>query len=107
MKCKIIWGDTDYDFDIDTDDWEKYQCSVKKDFGSHYGPTLTMTGLCDSEEQAWRELERMLDALAKLVLSGQPMTKAQSWEIFGGPNGRNIPVLMRFSDEAKKFGINL
>jgi hypothetical protein len=41
------------------------------------------------------------------VQSGQPMTKAQSLEIFGGPNRRNVLVLEKFFDKAKKRGINL
>ena len=36
-----------------------------------------------------------------------PMTKAQPLEIFGGLNGRNILVLEKVFDEAKKRGINL
>jgi hypothetical protein len=35
------------------------------------------------------------------------MTKAQSLEIFGGPNGRNTFVLEKFLDAAKKRGIDL
>jgi hypothetical protein len=106
-NCKIIWGDADYDLDVETDDWVTYSCIVKKDFGSHFGPPLTMTGICNSEEHAWRELERMLDVWARQVQSGQPMTKAQALEIFGGANGHNTLVLGKAFDEAKKRGINL
>jgi hypothetical protein len=49
----------------------------------------------------------MLDVWARQVQSGQPMTRAQRLEIFGGPNGRNVPVLEQFFDAAKKRGINL
>jgi hypothetical protein len=66
-----------------------------------------MTGICNSEEHAWKELERMLDVWARQVQSGQPMTKAQALEIFGGANGRNTLVLGKAFDEAKKRGINL
>jgi hypothetical protein len=103
-NCKIIWGDADYDLDLETDDWVAFVCVVKKDLGSHFGPPLTMTGLCNSKEQAWKELDRMLDVWARQVQSGQSMTKAQSLEIFGGPNGRNRFVLEKFLDEAKKRG---
>jgi hypothetical protein len=106
-NCKIIWGDADYELDVETDDWVTYTCVVRKDLGLHFGPPLTMTGICNSEEQAWRELDRMLDVWARQVQSGQPMTKAQSLEIFGGPNGRNTFVLEKFLDEAKKRGIDL
>ena len=96
----------DYELDVETD-FMTYSCFVRKDFGSHFGPPLTMTGVCNSEEQAWRELDRMLDVWARQVQSGQPMTQAQRLEIFGGPNGRDIPLLEKFSDEAKKRGHNL
>jgi hypothetical protein len=66
-----------------------------------------MTGICNSEEQAWRELDRMLGVWAKQVQSGKPMTKAQWLEIFGGPNGRNTFILEKFPDEAKKRRIDL
>ena len=104
-NCKIIWGDADYDLDLETD-WETYIYVVKKDYGLHLGPPLTMTGVCDSEKQAWSELDRMLDIWAKQVQSGKPMTRAQRLEIFGGPNGRNRLALEKFFDEAKKRGID-
>ncbi|RFU32614.1 hypothetical protein B7463_g3747, partial [Scytalidium lignicola] len=106
-NCRVIWGDGDYELDIETDDWDTWYCFVRKDFGLHFGPPLTMTGMCNSQKQAWSELERMLDVWARQVQSGQPMTKAQWLEIFGGPNGCNIPVLEMFVDEAKKKGLNL
>jgi hypothetical protein len=45
-NCKIIWGDSDYEFDVETDDWINYWGFVKKDFGFFFGPPLTMTALC-------------------------------------------------------------
>jgi hypothetical protein len=30
-----------------------------------------MTGICNSEEQAWRELDKMLDLWARQIQSGQ------------------------------------
>ncbi|OBT39665.1 hypothetical protein VE00_10680 [Pseudogymnoascus sp. WSF 3629] len=56
-NCKIIWGKADYDLDLETDDWVTYTYVVRKDFGSHFGPPLTMTGICNSETHAWEELE--------------------------------------------------
>lgn len=41
-NCKIIWGDGDYEIDIETDDWENWQCSVKRDYGDEFGPPWTM-----------------------------------------------------------------
>ncbi|KAG4442225.1 hypothetical protein IFR05_002274 [Cadophora sp. M221] len=75
-NCKIIWGDGDYDLDLETDDWVEYACAVKRDYGTSFGPLLTMTGLCHSAEQAWGELDRMLGVWARQMQSGQPMTKA-------------------------------
>lgn len=106
-NCKIIWGDGDYDLDLETDDWVEYACVVKRDHGTSFGPPLTMTGLCNSEKQAWRELDRMLGVWARQIQSGQPMTKAQSVEIFGGPNGRNKLILEKFLDEVEKRGMDM
>lgn len=49
----------------------------------------------------------MLGVEATQIQSGRPMTKAQSLEIFGGPNGRNKPILEKFLDEAEKRGIGM
>jgi hypothetical protein len=102
--CRIIWGSCDYDLDIQCDysSYPTYYCSVCKDFGDAFGPPLTMTGICSSEEQAWRELERMLRVWARQVMSGQPMTKEQELEIFSGPNGQNRWVLERWHEELEK-----
>jgi len=40
---------------------------VKKDFGSEFGLPLTVTGLCNSSKQAWRDLDRMLGVWARQV----------------------------------------
>ena len=102
--CEIIWGRGDYDIDIETDDWEKYSGVVKKDFGLEYGPPLTMTGLCNSSEQVWKELDRMLGAWATQRQTGQKMTKDQKLDIVGGPNGRNKAVLESFLAESERRG---
>lgn len=70
-NCKIIWGDSEYGYEIEveTDDWTIYQGYVKKDFGLSYGPLLIMTGFCSSDENTWKELDRMLDGMAKHKLS--------------------------------------
>lgn len=104
-SCEIIWGKGDYDIDIETDDWTTYWAIVKRDFGTSFGPPLTMTGICDSSDHAWRELDRMLRVWARQVLSGQPMTKDQSLEIFGGPRGQNKAILELFLDELSKRGV--
>lgn len=46
-----------------------------------------MTLLCDSEEAAYRELNRMLVIWAAHARRGAPMTKEESLEVFGGPRG--------------------
>ncbi|KAJ5882693.1 uncharacterized protein N7473_011127 [Penicillium subrubescens] len=101
-SCVTIWGSGDYDIDVETDDWASYYAVVKKDFGSSFGPPLTITGICQSEVHAWSELDRMLGLWAKVIQSGEPMTEEQSLEIFGGPNGRNKPILRQFFAETKK-----
>ena len=101
-SCVTIWGSGDYDIDVETDDWESYYAVVKKDFGSSFGPPLTITGICQSENHVWSELDRMLGLWARVVQSGEPMTEEQNLEIFGGPNGRNKPILRQFFAEIKK-----
>lgn len=64
-----------------------------------------MTGMCNSMEQVWRELDCMLGAWASQIQTGQPMTKHQKLDIFGGPNGQNKAVLERFLVELEKRGI--
>jgi hypothetical protein len=95
-SCEIIWGKGDYDLDVETDDWVTYWAVVKKDLGTSFGPPLTMTGACGSDGHAWRELDRMLHLWAEQKRSGQPMTDDQRLEIFGGPSGRNKPILRQF-----------
>lgn len=102
--CETIWGPDDYEIDTETDDYEKYQAFVKKDYGDSYGPLLTMTPICNSNDRAWNELERMLALWAVVAQSGQPMTKDQRLKIFGGPNGEHKHILQKFSAEAEKRG---
>lgn len=82
-------------------------CAVKKDFGGLFGPPLRVTGFCNSAEKAWAEPDRMLAVWAGQEQSGQPMTKAQSLEIFGGPDGRNVPVLEELLLEVESRGLDL
>jgi hypothetical protein len=91
--CEIIWGDCNYDLDLETDDWVTYTVAVRREFGTSFGPLLTMTGFCNSEDRAWNELERMLSLWAIQVQSGQPMTKARRLDIFSGPNGEHRNLL--------------
>ena len=97
-NCRVLWGDGDYELDIETDDWLTYYGYVRKDFGLHFGPLLIMTGECNSSENTWRELDRMLAAMAQQVKTREPMTKAQKLEVFGGPNGRNRKAVGAFLD---------
>lgn len=102
-NCKIIRGDNcDYDLDLETDDWVNYVCVVKKDFGLSFGPLLTMTGLCPSENAAWAELDRMLRLWAQQVQRGTSMTKSERLDIFGGWRGQDKNVLSIFIDESEK-----
>ena len=98
-NCRIIWGnDCDYDIDLETDDWVDYACVVKKDFGSSFGPPLTMTSLCPSSEAALAELDRMLELWAKQVKRGTPMTRDETLEIFGERKGEHKTLLSQVID---------
>jgi hypothetical protein len=83
-NCKIIWGDDDYDLEIDTDDYLNDTCSVKKDCGLSFGPPLTMIPLLPSSEAAWAELDRMLAFRAEHVKHGLPMSKGTKSDAFSG-----------------------
>ncbi|CAO2650138.1 Nn.00g014300.m01.CDS01 [Neocucurbitaria sp. VM-36] len=98
-NCKKIWGaDKTYDLTIETDDYEHYMCHVKVDYGTSYGPPLTMTSLCNGPDRAWNELDRMLRLWARQVESGRPMTREENLEIFSGPDGRWRKLLERVMD---------
>lgn len=58
-----------------------------------------MAGICDSEEGAIGESDRMLSVWARQVQSGQPMTSKESLAVFGGPRGENEPILKMFMAE--------
>ncbi|KAI0134044.1 hypothetical protein BJ170DRAFT_608355 [Xylariales sp. AK1849] len=104
-NCRLIWGEGDYDIDVETDDLLHYIAFVKKDFGTSLGPPLTASGLCNSSDQACRELDRMLGVWAEQVLSQQPMTNDQRLETFGGPDRRNEWILKRVFAEQEKPGV--
>ncbi|KAF2498592.1 hypothetical protein BU16DRAFT_558650 [Lophium mytilinum] len=85
---KIIWGDGEYHFDIGTiHDKGFYMAYVYK------GDTIGQDGCpalpCDSPEQAWGELDRMLGVWARQVQTGLPMTREDRLDILGGAGGRN------------------
>lgn len=102
-NCKIIWGSgCVYDFDIETDDYINYACVVKKDFGTSFGPPLTMTSLCPSRDAAWAELDRMLELWARSVKRGTPMTKDEKLAVFGGWKGKHSKILSDFIDVFEK-----
>ncbi len=86
-NCRLLWGDGNYELDIETDDWLTYYCYVRKDFGLHFGPLLTMTGACNSSENAWRELDRMLAAMAQQAKTRKQMTEAQKSEVLKDQTG--------------------
>jgi len=102
-NCKTIWGNDDYDFDLETDDWVNYAYVVKKEFGLSFGPPLTMTSLCPSADAAFAELDRMLELWAKQVKRGTPMTKDERLNIFGGRKGEHRNLLSKFIDECEKI----
>ncbi|KAJ5267675.1 hypothetical protein N7478_010483 [Penicillium angulare] len=101
--CVIIWGNGAYDLDLETDDWQTFWAIVKKDFGTYFGPPLTITGICRSENHAWRELDRMLAAWARVIRSGELMTEDERIEIFGGPNWRTNSTLKTIFAEMDKL----
>lgn len=87
-NCKTIWGnDSWYDIEFETDDFMDYVCFVRKDLDTEYGPPLTMTRLCESEEAALAELDRILVLWAKRIKSGQAVTAKDWMEMFGRRNG--------------------
>ena len=108
-NCKIIWGnECEYDLDIETDDYVNYTCHVKRDFGTSFGPPLTITSVCRSSEAAWAELDRMLKLWAKQVKRGTPMTRDERLEIFGGPKGEYKNLLSELLDRFEKIkGVKL
>ena len=102
-NCKITWGKgSEYDLDIETDDYVHYTCHVKKDFGDRFGPPLAMTAVCRSSDAAWADLDRMLQIWARQVERGTPMTKDETLEIFGGPKGELKPLLAKVVDVLEK-----
>ena len=105
VYCEIIWGKADYDIDIETDDWVSYVGIVKKDFGTAFGPPLTITGLCKSSEHVWKELDRMLGTWARHKQTGLPMTNDQKLDIFGGPYGQNRGILETFLAVKQEKGL--
>lgn len=48
-NCAIIWGQGDYDIEIETEDWAVYQGFVRNDFGTE----LVGTWLCNSNDHAY------------------------------------------------------
>ena len=106
-NCKIIWGgDSEYDLELETDDYEYYSIVVRKDHGDSFGAPLTMTNLCSSKDRAWAELDRMLGLWAAQVQSGQPMSKEQTLKLFGGDRGQHKRVLEQFLAEKERRGEN-
>ena len=101
-NCKVIWGDGDYDFDIETNDWVNWQCIVKINFGDAYEPLLTMTQLYNSKERAYSELDKMLDVWARQGWRGLPMTKKQKLDLSCGTNSQSRDAVEQFLNELKR-----
>jgi hypothetical protein len=74
---------------FETDDYLNYMCHVKEDFGSSFGPPLTITSVCRSSEAAWAELDRMLGLWAKQVKRGTLMTEDEQLEVFWWTEGES------------------
>ncbi|KAF2471452.1 uncharacterized protein BDR25DRAFT_368293 [Lindgomyces ingoldianus] len=96
-NCKKIWGaDKEFEFDIETDDYEHYQCIVREDYGLRFGSPLVIASARNGPNKAWDELDRMLRLWARQVESGRPMTREEQLEIFSGPHGEHKRVLEDF-----------
>ena len=103
-NCKAIWGaQYDYDFDLETDDYVLYWCTVKRDYGLSIGPALTITAACHGEEGAWNELDRMLGIWARVTERGTPMTREERLAIFSGPRGEYRNLLEKVMDEKDRI----
>ncbi|KAF2117873.1 hypothetical protein BDV96DRAFT_405626 [Lophiotrema nucula] len=75
-NCKKIWGaNKDFDFDVESDDYEFYFCYVREDFGDMFGRLLAATFSYRGLEGAWNELDRMLRHMARHVEQGESTTK--------------------------------
>jgi hypothetical protein len=91
-----LFGVFECDLDLETD------MRREEDFGTSFGPPLTMTSLTSSEEAAWVELDWMLRLWATHVQRGTPMTKDESLEIFGGSRGEHRNILSKVIDTVEK-----
>jgi hypothetical protein len=83
-NCRAIWGDGNYELDIETDNWMDWYCYVRKDYGLSFGDLLWMAGPCNSPEETWGELDRGLAARAQHVKAQQAkvqQAKAQQAEV--------------------------
>jgi hypothetical protein len=72
-NCKIIWGDKDYDFEVEGGDMFSqsdpgFQIFVREDRGTSWGHFLTATPLYRNQETCWSELDRVLKLDAEEVL---------------------------------------
>ncbi|MCJ1333452.1 hypothetical protein MMC10_010151 [Thelotrema lepadinum] len=77
-NCRIIWGEGDYDLEEENDNYDVYQCLVRRDFGTEHGPPLAMTTLFDSPDRAWDDLDKMLVAWAEQVQRERSESKAKA-----------------------------
>ncbi|KAA8565169.1 hypothetical protein EYC84_010909 [Monilinia fructicola] len=100
-NCRSVWSDGDYELDVETDDYECWQGMVRKDYGNALGGLLTMTPLCDLEENAWAHLGMMWRAFAGQEQSGRALTKEQNLRIFGGSRRQGIWALESFVEKGE------
>jgi len=103
-NCRIIWGNgSEYELDIETDDYVNYSCYVRRDFGTSFGPALMIAIAHGSSERALAELDRMLGLWVKYIERGTPMSKDERLEIFGGPRGKYKNLLSEVIDVYEKI----
>ncbi|KAI1355694.1 hypothetical protein F5Y01DRAFT_150592 [Xylaria sp. FL0043] len=60
-NCRAIRGNGYYDLECEGDYGDAFQCLVRRDYGLEFGSCLIMTMPAATPEQAWAELERLLD----------------------------------------------
>ncbi|KAF1810840.1 hypothetical protein P152DRAFT_515634 [Eremomyces bilateralis CBS 781.70] len=57
-NCQKVWGPGKYNVNCQVPNRGRCCCVVHKDTGNGYGPPLAHTGWCNSEDQAWGQLDQ-------------------------------------------------
>jgi hypothetical protein len=91
--CRNIYGAGDYDIEFENVDHWDYYIYVRRDYGTHFGHMLTNSGVCNTEEKAIANLERILSIESKHARSGVPMTKAELIDCYGLKTGAALHKL--------------